>query len=88
MWAHMCTAEIIKFEAEPNWYFEIWYVLQNQYNDGRFQEVRKGFKLDPEITYEIEPGHKRPLIGHLPLDELERYYKWRKTHYKGKIKNI
>lgn len=77
---------IIEYDDEPEWYFEIWYVLKHAYGDSDMQEVRKGFPLDPDIDYRLFNGHKRPLIHDLELDELQRYYKWRKLHYKGKIK--
>lgn len=82
--------EIVYIEEEPHWYFELWYALRRGFGDSEYNEVRKGFPLDPNIQYKIrkEWGKTRPLINDLPLEELQRYYKWRKEHYRGKPKAI
>ena len=87
-WYYGYTPKIIEYDREPEWYFEIQYVLKHQYHDGYFDEVRKSFPLNPEIEYEIRKGHSRPLIDDLDLPELIRYYNWRKEHFKGKVKLI
>lgn len=76
-------AKIIEYEAEPEWYFELWYVLEYAYSQSPMKEVLKSFPLDKNIDYKLRSGHTRPLIHDLPLEELERYYRWRKEHYKG-----
>lgn len=83
------TAEIIEYDRDPEWYFEIQYVLSNAYNDRPYSPVRKGFKLNPEIEYSTDrPASARPFIEDLPLEELERYYEWRKQNFKGKIREV
>ena len=79
------TANIIEYEREPEWYFELCFVLKNM-GDKCFSEVRKHFPLDKNINYKIREGYNRPLIDDLPLEELERYYAWRKNRYRGKKK--
>ena len=81
-------AEIIEYEAEPEWYFELWYVLEYAYGQSPMKEVLKSFPLDKNIDYKLRPGRTRPLIDDLPLEELERYYRWRKEHYKGTKKEV
>lgn len=82
------NAEVVEYEAEPEWYFELWYVLEYAYGQSSMKEVLKSFPLDKNIDYKLRPGHTRPLIDDLPLEELERYYQWRKKHYKGTKKEI
>lgn len=78
--------DVVEFSCEPVWYFEIRYVLEKEFGDGAFDPVRKGFKMNPQIHYEpYQLWHnERPYIAELPLEELERYYAWRKEHYRGK----
>ena len=87
-WCYAYSATIIEYDREPEWYFEIQYVLRHQYQDGYFDEVRKNFPLDSNVKYELRKGHSRPFINDLDLPELIRYYNWRKEHYKGKLKQI
>lgn len=82
------TPEIVEYESEPVWYFQLLYVLEHAYGDKAFDEVRKGFPLDKSIEYKLMPGHDRPVLDHLELSELERYYAWRKANYKGKRKDV
>lgn len=78
------SARIVEYESEPQWFFEIQYVLSHQFGDKWYQPVRSRFPLRDDIDYEIRGNNKRPMIGDLTLEELERYYAWRKAHYKGK----
>lgn len=82
------NAEVVEYEAEPEWYFELRDVLEYDYDQPSYKEVSENFPLDKNIIYELRPGHERPLIYDLSLEELERYYKWCKEHYKGTKKEI
>lgn len=80
--------EIVYIEEEPKWYFQLQYAIRTLFKEKSFGEVKKSFPLNPDIKYKIrsEWGYDRPLIDDLPLEELERYYKWRKENYRGKIR--
>lgn len=82
------TGYIVEFEDEPEWYFELWYVLEHAYGDRIMSEVRKGFPLNPDVTYKVLPEHSRPFVGDLSLEELQRYYEWRKLHFRGKPREV
>ena len=82
------TGYVVEFEDEPEWYFELLYVLNHAYGDRGMSEVRKSFPLNPDVTYKVCPGHSRPFIQDLTLAELQRYYEWRKTHFKGKPRSV
>ena len=79
---------VVEYEAEPTWYFDIWYVLRHQYGDREMDQIRKGFKLSGEKQYKLWPGSTRPRIHDLDLEDLKAYYEWRKEHFKGKLKSI
>lgn len=83
IWTYSRTAEIVEYDRDPEWYFEIQYVLSVAYNDRPNSPVRKGFKISGDAKY-----NTRPLIGDLPLEELERYYEWRKQNFKGKVREV
>ena len=82
------TGYIVEYEGEPEWYFELWYVLEHAYGDRSMGEVRKSFPLNPDITYKVRSGHSRPLIYDLTLEELQRYYEWRRSHFNGKPREV
>ncbi len=82
------TVEIVEYEAEPEWYFEIRYALERAYGDRARSEVKASFPLKSDIDYKLWPGRKRPLIDDLDLPELQRYYEWRKENFKGKPREI
>lgn len=89
IWTFSRTAEIVEYDRDPEWYFEIQYVLSNAYNDRPNSPVRKGYRISADaknLTY--RPKNTRPLISDLPLEELERYYKWRKQNFKGKVREV
>lgn len=79
---------IKEYEREPEWFFELRYVLEHAYGDRSMSEVKKGFPLKPDVTYKICHGHSSPFVGDLELDELIRYYEWRKAHFKGKQRDV
>lgn len=89
LWTYSRTAEVIEYDRAPDWYFEIQYVLSKAYNDKPYSPVRKGFMLNPEVEYSTDrPASDRPLITDLPLEELERYYEWRKQNFKGIVREV
>jgi len=79
-------ASIIEYDGDPHWYFELQYVLANQYGNHFYEQVPKRFPLREDVKYRLVGSNTRPLICDLPLDELQRLYEWRKANYKGKIK--
>lgn len=82
------SMSIVEFDSEPEWYFELFYAISHMFGDKPNSEVRKRFPLDSGIEYQIRAGHTRPIISDLSLEELQRYYDWRKRHYKGKLRTI
>ena len=81
------SAYIIEYDREPEWRFELMYILEAQYGNRFHDEVPKRFPLRDDVKYRIWNGRTRPLICDLEEDELQRLYEWRKDHYKGKIRD-
>lgn len=77
------VGEVIEYDAEPRWYFQLWHELKHAYKTNIYDMVSKRFPLNPEIKYMLRNGNDRPIIEDLPLEELQRYYEWRKANYKG-----
>lgn len=77
------VGEVVEYDAEPHWYFQLWYELKHAYKTNIYDMVSKRFPLNPEIKYKLRDGNDRPIIEELPLEELQRYYEWRKANYKG-----
>jgi len=78
--------EVIEYESEPHWYFQIWHELKHAYKTNPHYMVSTRFPLNPDVQYRMRNGYDRPFIEDLPLEELQRYYEWRKENYKGNRK--
>lgn len=82
------TTEVIEYDREPEWYFEIRYVLEHAYKTRSHAPVPKTFSLRKDIDYRICDGQNRPFVCDLPLDELERLLEWRIAHFRGVVNDV